>query len=324
MFKVRFKDLLILTKYNIEMETINKKTMNYKTVKEVVDFCKLTKTEQSNRFAGDLQSSIKMDVGKNYYIYNETTKLWEYNSKSCFYTFLCNYLANCINTIKTVCSTANIKPFCCCEVRRKECSCNGNQISIFLDKLDSSTYIDLIEKRALGILIDPDFVKQLNCSNDSLPIKDGKKINFKTLEVTDRTSEDYYSFFCNVELVKKTPNADRLFKDLMPIKEHREYLRKCLGYMITGDTTARCFFCCYGNGSNGKTLVMGQLLKEILSTFYHTCDQAVFVKSNYTGGASPHLFALLNKRGLVYSEGETADEMDLNMTVIKGISGEDD
>jgi phage/plasmid-associated DNA primase len=41
-------------------------------------------------------------------------------------------------------------------------------------------------------------------------------------------------------------------------------------------------------------------------------------------GATPHLFALLNKRCIGYSEGETSDTFELNESVCKQISGQDD
>ncbi len=302
---------------------IQSKNMEFKTVREIVYFAKLTKTEQANLFAKELKIIVKMNSGKDYYIYNDNSKLWQFQNKSCFYSYLCNYLGNTGALIKTVCHSANVLPYCSCEKRRTDCGCDGNLISKLLVLFDNGTYIDLIEKRIIGLIIDPEFEKSLNCTTNTLPIKDGKKINLKTLEITDRVAEDYYSFFCNVGYVKKTPNADKFFQGIMPDKFNREFLRKCVGYILSGDTSARCFFNCYGTGSNGKTVLFGILLKLIMSEFYHTCDKAVFVKSSYSGGASPHLFALLNKRCAIYSEGETADEMDLNMTVLKGISGED-
>jgi len=47
-------------------------------------------------------------------------------------------------------------------------------------------------------------------------------------------------------------------------------------------------------------------------------------KDTSSGGASPHLFALLNKRCIGYSEGETSDNFELNESICKQISGQDD
>ena len=53
----------------------------------------------------------------------------------------------------------------------------------------------------------------------------------------------------------------------MPVKENREYLRKSLGYMITGDTRARCWFVHYGIGKNGRSVLMTTLMKNILGPY---------------------------------------------------------
>jgi len=46
-------------------------------------------------------------------------------------------------------------------------------------------------------------------------------------------------------------------------------------------------------------------------------------KVNTDGGASPHIMALLGKRCAMYSEGETSDNIEMNIGQIKQISGED-
>ena len=111
----------------------------------------------------------------------------------------------------------------------------------------------------------------------------------------------------------------------MPDETNQEFLRKVLGYMISGDTKARKFQTWYGNGSNGKSVVLG-LLKNFLNDYYVTADKAVFVKSTFQSKgseASPHLYSLLGKRVIAYSEGETSDNFELDLSVLKNISGED-
>ena len=189
----------------------------------------------------------------------------------------------------------------------------------------SSKYLTDIKTSIKGCLYDTDFDLKLNSANDLLPLKNGKIINLKTLEIRDRTHRDLFTFECPVSFVKETPHADKFFKDLMPKTEEREYLRKILGYQLTGDTSGRLFCIWYGNGSNGKGKVIS-VLKKILGKFYTEADKAVFCKQQNTssGSASPHLFALLNKRCIGYSEGETSDNFELNESVCKQISGEDD
>ena len=297
--------------------------MQFKTVAEIVAFAGMSVTNQSKLIATAISVEIKKN-GKSFYFYNKETKLWEEKDIDSLFSVLSMYFGNVDQHIRAICDKANVKPYCCCELRDSNCNCSGNQIRKLISLIDQSKYIRDIEARIADLITDNNFIKLLNAMPNMYPLKNGKKIDLKTLKITDRTALDYFTFESNCQYVKETPKADTFFKEIMPDKENRKYLQKILGYCITGETLGRVFFCVYGSGSNGKTLVFGKILKTILNELYHTCDKAVFVKSSYTGGASPHLYALVNKRVAVYSEGETADDMDINMTVIKGISGEDE
>ena len=69
----------------------------------------------------------------------------------------------------------------------------------------------------------------------------------------------------------------------MPNEINREYLRKILGYTLTGRTDARNFFIWYGAGSNGKSLI-SNFLNKILGEQYTQCDQSIFIKSTINAG----------------------------------------
>jgi len=133
-----------------------------------------------------------------------------------------------------------------------------------------------------------------------------------------------FTFECNVNVVKETPNADKVFKQVMPDKKEKEYLRKALGYALTGDMDGRCFFVFYGDGSNGKSVVL-MLVNDILKHLYHQTAKGIFMKGGKerVEGASPDKVALIGVRCAVYSEGETADDIDIHESLIKMISGKD-
>jgi hypothetical protein len=56
------------------------------------------------------------------------------------------------------------------------------------------TYIKDIIERLYSNLYDKDFRIKLDDSRDQLPIKDGLKINLKTLEITEITINDFFFF----------------------------------------------------------------------------------------------------------------------------------
>ncbi len=86
-----------------------------------------------------------------------------------------------------------------------------NQINKQIEQFDKTLYINNIITRSKGKLQEKNFLALLDHKKDCMAIKNLKKINFKTLEVTDRDKFDYFTFFTDVEFVKETPNANNRF-----------------------------------------------------------------------------------------------------------------
>lgn len=293
-------------------------------VSNVVKFCKLTITEQAKAIATEMKKEIIVTVDKECYKFDQINKLWEL--KYSFYTELALFLSLKAREIKTLCAREKIPLVCLCETRNNDCPiCIGVLVKKTLRYFDKSTYMKDIEKIIHGLMIDGEFHKKLNNSRDDyLPIKHGLKMNLKTGEAEERTKEDYFTWFCNVEYTSNRTHADRFFNSIMPNAEEREYLRKILGCLLTGDTKARKFFVFYGIGSNGKSKLI-QLMKAILQKYYFTCDKSIFVKFDKEyKGCTQEIADLIGRRCVVYSEGETSDKVELNMSTIKQISGEDE
>jgi len=190
--------------------------------------------------------------------------------------------------------------------------------------LDKRAYIEDISKRIYSYILESSFVVNLDASPNLFSLENGMKIDLQTLKVTERTKNDYLTTEAPVSYINgPTPNADKFFRQLVKNKKEREYLRTLLGYTLTAETSARAFFIWFGHGSNGKSKVL-ELLNKIMGSLYHQCDKSIFVKSaRESKGASPELVALLHKRACVYSEGETADNIEMNISGMKQISGED-
>lgn len=288
------------------------------SVQDFLAFTKETTTDQARIIAQQIKGNVACSSGETWYAFDAVSKLWkQYNAKQ-YHTYFCNVVNEQIKKIKQLIPTV----VCECE---KKCTCDRGKLQTLASKMDGKEYINDIAGRAYGELYDPEFETKINSHPEILSIRNGQKINTRTMEVSDKTKEDLCTFECPVTFVTDTPHADKFFNDIMPNEENREFLRTCLGYMLTGDVKARCYFVWYGNGSNGKSVVIN-LMKKILSNYYTMADKAVFVKpkTQTAGNASPHLYALLGKRMIAYSEGETADEFELNMSILKNISGDDE
>ena len=292
-----------------------------KTVGDCIKFGGLTHTDQAIIIAEGLKKRACVTNKNAWYVYDESVKLYIQKNDGEYYTFFCGYMNDFVHAINYIKKTLK----CDCD---DKCKCGVKQqkenLSELTTKLDKSGYLKDISTRAYGLLYDTEFDKKVNIVTHELPIVNGKVINLKTKEIRDRSINDYYTFECEVEYIKSMEHANKFFKDVMPNDYEREYLQISLGYMLTGEVDARCFFVWYGVGSNGKSIII-DVMKKILKNFYVTADKNVFCKAESNAGqASPHLYALLGKRAVGYSEGETSDNSELDFSTLKRISGDDE
>ena len=88
----------------------------------------------------------------------------------------------------------------------------NKEIAKLINLLDTTAFLTSIVERSSGRLQDNEFVKKLeNTLKDHLPILNGKKINLRTKEISDREKTDYFSFELPVDYVTETPNANKFF-----------------------------------------------------------------------------------------------------------------
>ena len=297
------------------IDCILTKSFQFKTIDSVYKFIKLSITQQSNYFSNFIKNNIRMISNDSLYYYNDIEKLWTNIDKIQFDSFVYNFFDNTTTKIKVILTNSKdeIDEYI---LKQIKASCK---------LFDKTTYINDIIKRSITNLYDVQFLTVLDSNPDFLPINNGKKINLKTLEITDRTYNDYFTYYSPVDYItdKLLPNAEKFFKQIQSKKVNREYLRKILGYSITGRTEARVFFIWYGYGSNGKSKIF-KIMDKILCKQYTQCDKSIFMKvKNNCTGATPEIMDLLGKRLGVYSEGETADQIEMNLGGLKQISGED-
>jgi len=298
-------------------------------MKDIEDFVDMSKTKFATYFASLVKDELKI-IGKeqDVYYFDSKTKLWTCVTKEVYVSAMAVYFDEIGDQLRKAFDKFSDEINKAGGYNNKNIQEDLKRIRLELshkrNELDSTAYINTIIDRSCGLLQDNVFATKLNSMHDYLPIKNGKKVSLITGKVSDRTKQGLFSFESPVEVVKDTPNANKFFSQIMPDKEEREYLRKVLGYMLTGNMDARCFFIFYGDGSNGKTIVM-QLLEVILLNLYHQASKGIFMKGSKekTEGASPDKVALIGVRSAVYSEGETADDIDINESFLKMVSGKD-
>lgn len=299
---------------HIVIDNIDKKAtkLKFKTIEDIMSFKGKTKTEHSNIIIELVKNYIRAVGDDKIYYYNKNNKLWVEINRKQYETYIYDMLLKTVIKCRKIMNDINI------DIKER-----GVYEKFFESTFDNRAYIDDIIKRSFTKLYNSNFLSILDSFKEYLPIKNGRKISLKSLEVSDRNYNDYFSYECQVEYLEETPNADKYFKQLFPDTSNREYVRKSLGYCFTGETDAQVFFVWYGFGSNSKGVLMN-LIELILGKQYTTCDESIFVKNKKSQGqASPEIMALMGKRFGGFSEGETSDSTEMNESSLKRLSGED-
>lgn len=102
-----------------------------------------------------------------------------------------------------------------------------------------------------------------------------------------------------------------------------DYIQKALGYSITGDTKEQCFFQCWGNGSNGKSLFFGVVYNVFGSYALNAQVESILTrgKSN-SGNASPDIARMDGARFVRTNEPNEGARF--NEGLVKQLTGGDD
>ena len=111
---------------------------------------------------------------------------------------------------------------------------------------------------------------------------------------------------------------------IQPDPAVRHFLRRALGYSITGSTRERRLFVCHGVGRNGKTTLL-ELVRDIIGEGFCQVlpSELLMARKNqsHAGSASPDLAALHGTRYVICAETDQGGR--LNEGRVKWLTGDD-
>lgn len=153
-----------------------------------------------------------------------------------------------------------------------------------------------------------------NCQNGTISLKTGQLLPHDRLNYFTRISPaEYGSADCPLWL-------NFIDEITSGSKELAGYLKRVAGYCLTGSIAEKCWFFCYGDGDNGKSVFI-EVLQELMGDYSIAVNTQTLTKNRQSGGI-PNDVARLNGPRLA-SVSETGKGEEWNDKLIKDLTGGD-
>jgi putative DNA primase/helicase len=147
-------------------------------------------------------------------------------------------------------------------------------------------------------------------------------IDLRTGEIRDGKPEDMISIWTPIEYeLNAVARRWEQFLDevFSSDKDLIAYIKRCIGYSMTGCTREQCLFLLYGTGENGKSVFSG-VLHNIFGDYAANTPFSTFLSSQFDASRIPNdLAALANKRLVTASE--VKERSKINEERIKSVTG---
>ena len=223
-----------------------------------------------------------------YYIWCEKEKLWKKNHMN--NAQLHNEISLIIQRIAFRAFSQNI--------------INKQQYRRLKDRSQNGKWFNGI-KRFFYINPDHEFDCQLNIMHPYLPIARGKKINMQTLEISERTKNDYWTFEFPHRFIPNQPLKENKFAEFLqqmfPDRDEYCHMVKILGYMVTTLNNENMFLMIQSRwGGSGKTTLM-ELFTAVFPQF--CCEIQRDVLLHGKGNLGAEYSKLIGKRVAWMDEG---------------------
>lgn len=153
----------------------------------------------------------------------------------------------------------------------------------------------------------------LNCQNGVLSLLDGKRVDHNRKYMCSRIMPVTY------DPKAKCPNWDRFLLDITDGDEEMiAFLRRCVGYTISGSTAEECLFFLWGHGRNGKSKFVETIVK-MMGDYGAAIPTESLMDISGRETARHDLASLDGAR--IVSASETQEGQRLNEALVKRMTG---
>jgi putative DNA primase/helicase len=179
--------------------------------------------------------------------------------------------------------------------------------------------VDVLEAAAKEFYVEPD---QLDADAWALPCTNGT-IDLKNGELRESRPEDLATRCLPIayDPGATCPTFTTFLDSVMDGRpELVAYLRRVIGYCLTGSTRERAMFILHGSGANGKSTLI-DIVSALLDGYATTAEASAFLSKKQTGGPSNDIAALAGSRFVSVSESEK--DQALATALVKRVTGND-
>lgn len=146
-------------------------------------------------------------------------------------------------------------------------------------------------------------------------------IDLRTGELRPHRREDLITKLAPVEYDPdaKAPQWERFLEEILPEEEVRAFVRRAVGYALTGDTSEQVLFLLYGTGANGKSTFL-EVIRTVLGDYARHAPFDTFLAGR--GGGVPNDIARLVGARLVTAQ-EVESGRRFSEALVKLLTGGD-
>lgn len=150
---------------------------------------------------------------------------------------------------------------------------------------------------------------KLEDKNSAFTVREHKRLDY----ITKQLDFEYNSS-------AQCPRWESFLEDIIPDKETRDFVKRAVGYTLTGSTREDMLFILHGSGSNGKSTFI-ETIADMLGTYAKTIQPETIMQKEKSGALNTEIASICGARLVKTSEIDEGKR--LSESLVKQLTGGD-